>query len=320
MKQLAAAALVLLGSAMGVAAQTKTKMTIGTGVDPSLANFYVAKVGGFFDRNGLDVQLNTGPSGSAMVPFLVQNQIQAALAAEQAGLVNFPVDNNVVVTTQAMMSGKYFGLVARNTSDLDGLKGKKIGVPVGSAGDVFWRALVAKLNLNPKDYTVIPVEPPEMVAALERGNIDAASAWEPWVTRILQGVKDTKMLRDNDGIISTRNFVYMNRGWAEQNPDAALRFMKAIKEATDFINTNPDEAANQTASLLKMEPAFTKTLMQKVDFDLRLDQSGIDYLKTVEAQLREAGRLKGVIDWNRFIYSDLARKVFPDKVKLGQTN
>ncbi|MGA0594085.1 ABC transporter substrate-binding protein [Enterovirga sp. CN4-39] len=318
MKRLVAAAVMLAATLTGAAAQApKTKMTIGTGVDPSLANFYVAKVGGFFDKHGLDVQLNTGPSGSAMVPFLVQNQIQAALAAEQAGLVSHPIDNNIVVISQAMMSGRYFGIVARNIDNLDALKGKKVGVPVGSAGDVFWRALVAKLNLNPKDYTIVPVDPPEMVAALERGNIDAASAWEPWVTRTVQTVANTKMIRDNEGIISTRNFVYLNRGWADQNPDAAIRFMRALAEATDFINSNPDEAAKQTASFLKMEPDFTKTLMAKVQFSVGLEQPAIDYLKTVETQLREAGRLKGTIDWNRFIYPDLAMKVVPERVKLG---
>ena len=98
MKRLVIAFFLVLGVAFPAAAQgTKTKMTIATGVDPSLGTFYVAKVGGFFDKHGLDVQLNTGPSGSAMVAFLVQNQVQAVLAAEQAGIQNFNLDNNVTV-------------------------------------------------------------------------------------------------------------------------------------------------------------------------------------------------------------------------------
>lgn len=319
MKKFIAAVIFLAGALTGAVAQTpKTKMIIATGADPSLGTFYVAKVGGFFDKNGLDVQLNTGPSGSAMVPFLVQNQVQAVLAAEQAGIVNFNVDNNVVVSTQAMMMLRYFGVVGRNIENLDGLKGKKIGVSVGSAGDVFWRALVDKLNLNAKDYTVVPVEAPEMVAAMERGNIDAISAWEPWVSRTLQAIPNTKLLRDNEGIISTRNFVYMNRGWAEQNPDAAVRFMRSLVEATDFIRKNPDEASKQIASFLKMDAAFTKELIGKVDFDLRLDQASVDYLKTVEAQLKEAGRLTKPVDWGRFIYPDVAKKVIPEKVNLSE--
>lgn len=317
MKKLLVATAILMtavGAAFGQDA--KPKMIIATGADPSLGTFYVAKVGGFFDKNGLDVQLKTGSSGSAMVPFLVQNQVQAVLAAEQAGLVTHAVDKNVVVATQAMQMLRYFGVVGRNIENLDGLKGKKIGVPVGSAGDVFWRALVTKLNLNPKDYTIVPVEPPEMLAALERGNVDAISAWEPWVSRTIQALPNTKILRDNEGIIHTRNYVYVNREWAEKNPDAAARFMRSLVEATDLIRNNPDEAAKQISGFLRMDQAFTKELIGKVDFQLLFDQASVDYLKTVEAQLRDAGRLKVAIDWNRFIYPDIAKKVFPDKVTL----
>ena len=37
------------------------KMTIATGVDPAFSQFYVAKEAGLFEKNGLDVTINTGP-------------------------------------------------------------------------------------------------------------------------------------------------------------------------------------------------------------------------------------------------------------------
>src|SRR6476620_7187574 len=77
-------------------AQTLTKMTIATGVDPAFSQFYVAKEAGLFEKNGLDVTINTGPSGSAMVPFLVNNQVQAAYGSDLAGVINHQVDNNIV--------------------------------------------------------------------------------------------------------------------------------------------------------------------------------------------------------------------------------
>lgn len=304
-------------AAVATAQSPPVKMIIATGVDPSLSTFYIAKTAGIFARNGLDVQLNTGPSGSAMVPFLVQNQVQAALAAEQAGLVTFNVDDNVVVAAQTMTSGSLFGLVGRNVADLGALKGKKVGVAVGSASEVFWRALITKLSLNAGDYKVVPVEPPEMVAAMERGDIDAIAAYEPWVSRTVRAVSNTKVLRDNEGIISSRDFVYLNRGWAEQNKDAAVRFMKSLAEAHDFMKSNPAEAARQISAFLKMELPLTIDLLGKVTFDLKLDDDSVDYLKTVEKQLLDAGRLKKPVDFSRFIYADVARKAIPDKVKLS---
>ena len=52
-------------------AWAQTKMTIATGVDPVFSAYYVAQQEGLFKKHGLDVRINTGPSGSAMVSFLI---------------------------------------------------------------------------------------------------------------------------------------------------------------------------------------------------------------------------------------------------------
>ena len=88
-------ALALIGIAQAKA-QSPAKMTIATGVDPAFSQFYVAKEAGLFEKNGLDVAINTGPSGSAMVPFLINNQIHAAYGSDLAGVINHNIDNNIV--------------------------------------------------------------------------------------------------------------------------------------------------------------------------------------------------------------------------------
>src|SRR5262245_24380773 len=160
-------------------ASAQGKMTIATGVDPVFSAYYVAQEAGLFKKHGLDVRINTGPSGSAMVSFLVNGQIESAFGSEIAGVANHNLDPNVVVVAQATWLVRWIAVVGRNIDTLDGLKGKKIGIARGSGGEVFWLAMIDKLKLNPADYTVVNVEAPEMVAALERGNIDAYAVWEP---------------------------------------------------------------------------------------------------------------------------------------------
>src|SRR6266850_1101106 len=173
----------------GGTAGAQTKMTIAAGVDPVFSAYYVAQQEGLFKKHGLDVRINTGPSGSAMVSFLVNGQIESAFGSEIAGVSNHNLDPNVVVVAQATRLVRWIALVGRNVDNLDQLKGKKVGVARGSGGEVFWLAMLDKLKLNPADYTVVNVEAPEMVAALERGNIDAYAVWEPWVTRGLGRVR-----------------------------------------------------------------------------------------------------------------------------------
>jgi ABC-type nitrate/sulfonate/bicarbonate transport system substrate-binding protein len=293
----------------------QTKMTIATGVDPVFSAYYVAQQEGLFKKHGLDVRINTGPSGSAMVAFLVNGQIESAFGSEIAGVANHNLDPNVVVVAQATRLVRWIAVVGRNVDTLDQLKGKKVGIARGSGGEVFWLAMIDKLKLNPADYTVVNVEAPEMVAALERGNIDAYVVWEPWVTRGLAAIKNTKVLRTQEGILEQGVYVYMNRGWIQKNPAPAEAFIRALADATDLINRDRKRAAKDVSDFLKnLDPAMVEQLMAKLTFEMELSDFTVNLFRLAEAQLKAQGKLAKPLDWSGFIYPELMRKVLPAKV------
>ncbi len=293
----------------------QTKMTIATGVDPVFSAYYVAQQEGLFKKHGLDVRINTGPSGSAMVAFLVNGQIESAFGSEIAGVANHNLDPNVVVVAQATRLVRWIAVVGRNVNTLDQLKGKKVGIARGSGGEVFWLAMIDKLKLNPADYTVVNVEAPEMVAALERGNIDAYAVWEPWVTRGLAAIKNTKVLRTQEGILEQGVYVYMNRGWIQKNPAPAEAFIRALVDATDLINRDRKRAAKDVSDFLKnLDPAMVEELMTKLTFEMELSDFTVNLFRLAEAQLKAQGKLAKPLDWSGFIYPELMRKVLPAKV------
>jgi len=297
------------------AAWAQTKMTIATGVDPVFSAYYVAQQEGLFKKHGLDVRINTGPSGSAMVSFLINGQIESAFGSEIAGVANHNLDPNVVVVAQATRLVRWIAIVGRNVDNLEQLKGKKIGVARGSGGEVFWLALVDKLKLNAADYTVVNVEAPEMIAALERGNIDAYAVWEPWVTRGLAAVKNTKVLRDQEGILEQGVYIYMNLGWIKKNPEQAEGFVRALLEATDVINKDRKRAAKDVSDFLKsLDPQLVEQLMTKLRFEMVLDDFTVSLFRLAETQLKQQGKLTKPLDLGAFVYPDLLRKLQPKSV------
>jgi len=297
------------------AAHAQTKMTIATGVDPVFSAYYVAQQEGLFKKHGLDVRINTGPSGSAMVAFLVNGQIESAFGSEIAGVSNHNLDPNVVVVAQATRLVRWIGLVGRNIDNLEQLKGKKVGVARGSGGEVFWLAMLDKLKLNTADYTVVNVEAPEMVAALERGNIDAYAVWEPWITRGLAAVKNTKVLKDQEGILEQGVYIYMNRAWIQKNPAPADAFLRSLVDATEIINGDRKRAAKDVSDFLKnLDPPLVEQLMTKLRFEMVFDDFTVGMFRLAESQLKQQGKLTKPLDYNAFLYPDLMRKVLPTKV------
>jgi ABC-type nitrate/sulfonate/bicarbonate transport system substrate-binding protein len=185
----------------------------------------------------------------------------------------------------------------------------------GSGGEVFWLAMIDKLKLNAADYTVVNVEAPEMVAALERGNIDAYVVWEPWITRGLAAVKNTKVLRDQEGILEQGVYIYMNRAWIGKNPAPAEAFIRALVEATDLINRDRKRAAKDVSDFLKsLDPPLVEQLMTKLKFEMVLDDFTTNLFRLAEAQLKQQGKLAKPLDLGAFVYPDLMRKVLPAKV------
>lgn len=315
MKRFFVAAAVLLAMTTSAMAQAGMKMTIGTGVDPSLAQFYVAQAAGIFKKNGLDVDLKLGSSGSAMVPLLVNNQIQAALAAEQAGIQTHNLDPNVVIVGESMLGSRYLAIVGRDVPDLAGMKGKRVGIALGTASEVFWQALLDKLKLDPKDYKVINVETPEMLAALQRKDLDVVSSWEPWTTRILAAVPGTKVLTLNDGINVPRDYVYINKTWAQANPGALKAFMLSMVEATKLLTEKPAEAADYVARTLKLDPKLTAELMTRVDFVMRLRPDAVEHMKSIEQGIKRSGKLTKPVDWQKIFWIEPLAAAAPASVE-----
>jgi len=312
-----AAGAALASVPFGLTAQTLTKMTIATGVDPAFSQFYVAKEAGLFEKNGLDVTINTGPSGSAMVPFLINNQVQAAYGSDLAGVINHNVDNKVVAVADGTYLVKWLSVVGRNVQSLDELKGKRIGIAKGTGSEIFWSRVLVKRNLQAADFKIVDIEAPEMLAATERGDIDGFAVWEPWPTRTLQAVKGTKILQDAEGIYNNINFVYMNRGWIEQNRETAEKFMRALVQANDLIGSDRPAAAKMVAKFLKMPEALAVELMPKVEFDMTWTDRAVATIKIAEEQLASQKKLKAPLDYSQYVYTELLKKVRPENVKLG---
>jgi NitT/TauT family transport system substrate-binding protein len=253
-----------------------------------------------------------------MVPFLVNNQVQAAYGSDLAGVINHQVDNNIVAVADGTYLAKWESVVARDIDSLEGLKGKKVGVAMGTGAEIFWRRLLAKRKLNPADYTLVNVEAPEMLAALERGDINGFAVWEPWPTRTLMSVKGAKIVATADGIYNNINFIYMNRGWIEQNRATAEKFVKALCEANDIIEKDRPAATKLVAKFLKMPIELATELMPKLEFDMNWKPRSLDAIRDSERLLADQKKLKAPLDYGKYVYLDLLKAVRPESVEIKE--
>jgi len=251
-----------------------------------------------------------------MIAFLIGNQINSAYGAEQAGVSAHVRDPNVVAVAEGVALMRWLSVVGRGVENMEALKGKRVGVARGTGSETFWLSVVSRLGLNQADYTIVNVEAPEMVAAMERGNIDAFVVWEPWPTRAMRAIPGSKILLSNDQIAIQSNYIYMNKGWAEANRATTERLMRSLVQATEFTESNRDQAVQQVARFLRQDRAFIAELMGKVEYRMNLTSDSVSFIQRAIDQLRGMNRLDRPVTTDQVIWKEPLSWVAPDRVKI----
>lgn len=244
-----------------------TQITVAALPSAFLASLYIAEQDGTFEREGLDVNIVELQSGADGVSAVVSGSAQYAdigfddltTLAEEGEDSLVMVHNLVRRVTFALVMNPDKARERKVTRESPieeryaALKGLRLGVTSpGAATDRYLRYYLREAGLDPeRDAEIIAIgDGASLLAALETGQIDAyqLSPPTPYVaeaegfgTILIDGAAgDVPLFSD---------FVYTgfatNRGWAEENAEAAKSFSRALNTAMKKVQEDPAAAAKQ---------------------------------------------------------------------------
>ncbi|MBL7257319.1 aliphatic sulfonate ABC transporter substrate-binding protein [Paractinoplanes lichenicola] len=139
-------------------------------------------------------------------------------------------------------------------TDIAQLKGKKVGVPEGTSGDMILTLALQKAGLAATDIQRVPMDPATIVSAFAAGQIDAAGIWYPLLNNIKQKKPDLVELAKNEDFASTVSFptaFVAGNDVVSGKADAVTKVVQVLREAMDYRAANQDKAVELTAGLLK---------------------------------------------------------------------
>jgi nitrate/nitrite transport system substrate-binding protein len=126
--------------------------------------------------------------------------------------------------------------------------GKEIKVAItfpGGTHDLWMRYWLAANGIDPnQDVSVVPVPPPQMVANMKTGNMEAFCVGEPWNAQLVnQGVGYTALVTGELWNDHPEKALSMRADWVDKNPKAAKAILKAVLEAQQWCekDENKDE-------------------------------------------------------------------------------
>ncbi|WP_179401254.1 taurine ABC transporter substrate-binding protein [Burkholderia guangdongensis] len=220
-------------------------------------------------------------------------------------------------------------MVVRNGSGITkpaDLKGKKIGVPFVSTTHYHTMFALQHWGINPSDVQILNMQPNQIVAAWERGDIDAAYVWDPALAQLK---KSGKVLVTSGELSKlgkpTFDGIAVDRKWGEEHKDFLAKLVRAIENIDEQYRSNPAQwnaSSPQAAAIAKMiggTPADVPASLSLYAFPSLQDQVSKDWLgggaasraafalKDTSGFLKDQKRIDAVLpDYAKFVTPDYA--------------
>jgi ABC-type nitrate/sulfonate/bicarbonate transport system substrate-binding protein len=300
----------------GVAAEHGAASTF-SGPFPHFSAVFVADAKGFFKKHGLNVTVRLFDSGAAASSAFRGGRADFLSGCDFPTISLLQVEDAVVLAPIEYDTDSIMISAREGIGGLAALKGKKIGIPLRSSSEFFTFRALKDVGLGPKDVEVVGLGPADMLPAVVRGDIDAASWWQPfgWRAEDASGGK-VKTLVTAKGYYTLWCPISARRKYVEDHPKETVAYLKALHEAVQWLNRMPlEEKAALVTEYAKSDLKTTTRLMAIQSFSMVETPEYRASMKEMEAFMLQAGLIKKAIEWEKVLGTKYLRQVDPALVK-----
>jgi NitT/TauT family transport system substrate-binding protein len=257
----AAAFVVLAGQAPAEADTVTIAHSTWVGYGP----LYIARDKGFFEKNGVDVELVVMEDPKERFPTLMADRIQMIASTVDTALLYMkqPDDYKYIVAIDDSNGGD--GVVAnKDIPTIADLKGKKVAVNEGSVSEFYLNVLLDKAGIQESDLDIVNMTAADAGTAFVSKQVDAAVTWEPWLSRGKTSDHGHLIVDSSTtpGLIT--DAVIVKTSWLKDHQKEAAAIVKSWNEGVAFYKAHPDEAieimAKGVGGWLKDPKDFKDTL------------------------------------------------------------
>ncbi len=253
----------------------------------------------FAKESGATVDWRKFDSGASVVRALASGDVQIGNIGSSPLAVAASQQVPIEVFLLASQLGNSEALVVKkNISKPEDLIGKRIAVPFISTTHYSLLAALKHWGIKPGQVQIVNLQPPAIIAAWQRGDIDGAYVWAPAVNEL---EKDGTVLTDSAQVgkwgSPTLDVWVVRKDFAEQHPEVVKAFARSAIEAQRPYIDNPDSWLQQPENLQKLSK-----LSGVPEADVAGLVKGNTYLTAVQQAQQLNGPVnKAIVDTAQFL-------------------
>ncbi|MEW9700253.1 ABC transporter substrate-binding protein [Paenibacillus sp. SI8] len=301
-----------------------TSLTLGSGRDPQLSPLLIiAKEQGFFQQEGLTVDIKLFAAGPDVVSAIASKSIQLGstgdippIIAKASGL---PLQ---AIAQHSNISGVQTLVVnpdkIKKPADL---KGKKVAYVSGTASEAFFLKIVEKYGLDLSSIQSFKVGPTEILPAFQKKDVDAFVIWQPIASKGVKEAGGFQLLTATQSYVpgeegpqalfASYSLLVGHKVFLDKNPETTKAALRALKKAASYIKSNPDESAAYVSKALEIDQETIKSIFKLNTYGLDITPQVVDSLSNISNFLLKNEKIKALPDLKEFIQTSYLKAVDP---------
>lgn len=248
----------------------------------------------YFADQGIETNFVVFDSGVEANQAFASGSVDFASMGNTNGIIALSRGLDVELIWLHEILGEIEGLAVREGSGIEqvaDLQGMRIATTFASTSHYSLLQVLNDAGIA-NDVELVDMKTVDIVAAWERGDIDAAYTWQPSLGRLLE---DGEMLISSEQAAEmghkTANILLARKGFTEKYKDLTTDFIAALVEGGNAYRADAEKAAEIVAGSLEITPENALMQMQGSIWLTPEEEVSSEYLGTSE----EAGDFSRVM-------------------------
>ncbi len=188
------------------------------------------------------------------------------------------------------------------------LKGKKIGLVVGSIAQNLVLAVFQENKLNFSDVTFVNLSAGEQQQALETKEVDAVATWEPTISKLTADGKNV-VLADGTGVFLGENPIIARGKYIDANPEIVQIFFDEYKKAVQLLKDDTEKYAEKYSSNFGLEKNIIRAALTHVNEPVAITEEDVSDLQNTAEFLKNENLISAEIKVKDYVDFSFSKKV-----------
>lgn len=250
--------------------------TVTIGQNPNEANslIFLAEAWGFFAANGIKVVFKDYVSGVAASDGLIKGEVDLATCAEFVTVVKILRKEQILIVAcvNKFKNVYILGRSDKGIRSINDLKGRNIGIPRWTSPEFYLGRFLELHGMSIHQVNLIDVTPEKTVEAIESGDVDAVTVFQPHPFEMKKRLGDRLVMWPAEGGQLDYFTLIGKDAWVKSRPDLISRLLRSLIQAENYLAEHTKKAVGIIKKHFHYEDAYINEVWGKNWYSVTLDQ------------------------------------------------